>query len=348
MKANCFCSPLCVLYAASLLGQASAVTYYASPQGGGNGSSADRPFAVSRFGDKAQPGDALLLLDGVYTGAEAMIDPPRGLRGTSAAPITIRAANDGQVTLDGQGRANPVMLRGNDWFVVEGINAHHAKATVVEISRSNHCIIRRVRGWDAADGDTNIFAAHYGEYGLFEDCAGWGIARKTFSCSQGGNYTTFRRRFGCWEGCHAVGPKMAFTWFYNSHHITAENCIATWNGRLMREQHTALGSDGRPFTAWKDGSAKPRHYTDYGVDQPYGCFSADRIDSGPTKGPSVYGCIAYRLKSQRVADGVESGRAAWKQVFQPQQQGAHIYYCYENGKLTDKPLWPRPPNQRIK
>ena len=34
------------------------------------------------------------------------------------------------------------------------------------------------------------------------------------------------------------------------------------------------------------------------------------------------------------------GRAAWKTVFQPQtpRQGAHIYYCYRDGKLTDKRL----------
>jgi hypothetical protein len=44
------------------------------------------------------------------------------------------------------------------------------------------------------------------------------------------------------------------------------------------------------------------------------------------------------------------GRAAWKAVFQPQtpKQGAHIYYCYKDGKLTDKPLWPWPMNERIK
>jgi hypothetical protein len=28
--------------------------------------------------------------------------------------------------------------------------------------------------------------------------------------------------------------------------------------------------------------------------------------------------------------------------------GAHLFYRYENGKLTDKPLWPWPMNDRIK
>ena len=395
--------------------QARAETCYASPQGGGNGLSRESPFIVAQFWNDAQAGDTLILLDGVYKGAKSMINPPKGLSGTEAAPITIRAMNDGRVTMNGESKHNPIRLYHNDWFVVEGLNAHNSKSTVVEVSGSNHCIIRRVCAWDAADGNTNIFAAHYGDYNLFEDCAGWGTARKTYSCSQNGNYTIFRRCFGIWEGCHAVGPKMTFTLFYNSHHIIAENCIATWDGRLMRESHAAMGYDGEPFTNWGDGSGKPRYYTNYGVDQPSGCFSRDRIDRGLTKGPFIYGCVAYRLKSQRVvpisglltisclqpgdgwiencaalveegADAVrpfnltrvdghnltaiggsessikmgeitnvlaavdDAGRTAWNKMLQkdPPENGAHIYYRYENGKLTDKPLWPWPMNDRIK
>lgn len=398
-----------------LLGQGWAATHYASPTGGGNGSAPNAPFRIARFWDRAQSGDTLVLLDGVFTGADSMIAPSPGLSGRKGAPITVRAQNDGKVTIDGQGKHRTVALNRNDWFVLEGFNAHDSKATVVNISRSNHCIVRRVCGWNAADGNTNIFAAHYGEHNLFEDCAGWGIARKTYSCSQQGNYTTFRRCFGCWEGCHNVGPKMTFTLFYNSHRITAENCIATWDGRLMRESHAALGQDGKPFTKWKDGSGKPRYYTNFGVDQPYGCFGRDRIDSGPTKGPFVYGCIAYRLETQRVVNvaglfsigskqahdgwiencaaiveagaervrpfnlanvdgrnltavgGIDpqirrgdvsnllratgdEGQAAWNRMFQkkPPETGAHIYYRYENGKLTNEPLWPWPMNARIK
>ncbi|MBL7189221.1 MAG: hypothetical protein ISS70_23075 [Phycisphaerae bacterium] len=405
----------CAMVIGNVVNPVSAKTYYACPQGGGDGSSVESPFAVEDFWNEAQPGDTLILLDGLYTGPRSMVKPPENLSGTKDSPITVRALRDGKVTIDGKGVLQPISLYHNDWWVVEGIDACNSKSTVVSLSRSNHCIIRRMCGWNAADGNTNIFAAHYGEHNLFEDCAGWGIARKTFSCSQGGNYTTFRRCFGSWEGCHNVGPKMAFTLFYNSHHIAAENCIATWDGKLMRESYTVAGYDGKPFTQWKDGSGKPRHYSDYGVDQPYGCFGMDRIDRGPTKGPFVYGCIAYRLKSQRVVstpglffmrcrqphDGwfencaalVEAGAAdvrtfnltnvdgrnltavgglnpgfgkgdisnifrgagtegpaAWRGMFRKEtpERGAHLYYRYENGKLTDKPLWPWPMNDRIR
>ena len=141
----------------------------------------------------------------------------------------------------------------------------------------------------------------------------------------------------------------------------------------------------------------------------------DRIDRGPTKGPFVYGCIAYRLKSQRVVntpglffmrcrhphdgwfencaafveasaadvrtfnlanvDGCnftaigglkpEFGRgdisntvevsdkeepAVWREMFRKKapERGAHLFYRYVKDKLTDKPLWPWPMNDRIK
>ena len=72
----------------------------------------------------------LCLADGLYRGSEQMITPPRGLKGTHNAPITIRATNDGGVTLDAQHAGNAVWLGWhdgvgpNDWFVVEGVNAN--------------------------------------------------------------------------------------------------------------------------------------------------------------------------------------------------------------------------------
>jgi len=61
-------------------------TYYAAPKGQGDGSSANKPFVVARFWDKAQSGDMLVLLDGTYAGAECMIKPPKGLSGTKKFP----------------------------------------------------------------------------------------------------------------------------------------------------------------------------------------------------------------------------------------------------------------------
>ncbi|MEA3404102.1 MAG: hypothetical protein U9R79_22925 [Armatimonadota bacterium] len=276
-----------------------AATYYASPGGGGNGASEQSPFQVADFWEVAQPGDTLLLVDGTYTGERSMINTPEGTAGSADAPITVRALNDGGALIDGEGRLYPVQLYKCRHVHVEGINACRSKATVVSVSRSSHCAVRRICGWDAHDGNTNIFGVHYSDHTLVEDCAGWGIARKTYSCSQDGNYTTFRRCWGRWEGCHAVGPKMVFTCAYNSHHNLFENCIGTWDGRQMREEYTVLGYDGEPFTNWGSRPKEPVHMTDYGVDQPYGIFG---IDTRPDPGVRLLGCVAYRLPDQRVVD----------------------------------------------
>jgi hypothetical protein len=284
-----------------------AETYYASPTGGGDGRSPNSPFRVTDFWKVARPGDTLVLGDGRYTGSASMLTPPQKLSGESGRPITICALHDGKVEIDGQRARRPVLLSYNSWFVLEGFNAHGAyagrdNASAVVLSRSNHCVVRRVCAWDADDSNTEIFGTHgHGDHNLFEDCAGWGVARKIYQNSQGGDYTTYRRCLAIWQGCHAVGPKMGFSMFYNSRGIVAENCIALWDGVRMKETHQAMGYDGKPFTNWSTGAKAPRTYTNFGVDQPYGCFSADANRKiGPSQGPYLYGCLAYALKTHRL------------------------------------------------
>src|SRR5262249_6248067 len=72
-------------------------THYASPDGGGDGISQSSPFQIADFWSVAGPGTTLCLLDGTYQDATNMIVPPVGISGTSTAPITVRALNDGGV-----------------------------------------------------------------------------------------------------------------------------------------------------------------------------------------------------------------------------------------------------------
>ncbi|MFH1835804.1 MAG: glycoside hydrolase domain-containing protein [Methanobacteriota archaeon] len=209
--------------------------YYASPTGGGTGTLAS-PFKVSDFWSIAQPGHTLCLLDGIYTGSDSMINPPDGLSGSSGSPITVKAYRDGKAWVNGAGVNEPVLLDQNNFFVIEGLNAFNSSATVVNIARSHDNIIRRVVGWDAFDGNTNIFGAHTASNNnTFEDCAGFGIARKTYSNSQHGDNTTFRRCFGRWEGTSRSDPKMTFSMYYNSYGGLCENCVATWDS--LKEQN---------------------------------------------------------------------------------------------------------------
>ena len=390
---------------------AGACTHYASPGGTANGSSASLPFKIANFWAVANAGSTLCLLDGQYTGSSSMINPPQNLSGTSSAPITVRALNDGKVTINGQGTYQPVRLGYNNYFVIEGINARSSVASVVSISNSSNNIVRRVAAWDAADGNHTIFGIHYGKYNLLEDVAGWGIARKIYESSQGGDYTTIRRAWGRWEGSHVVGPKMTYTMAYNNFNMIIENAIGTWSGERMKQTYTLLDYYGNPWTGNGAGT-----YTDYRVDQPYGIFGNDGFTSTDKNARSkLLGSIAYVRASDRFApaqtvfitkiDSFQVGSSVayiepgsqtsklpyalynlqtstgtnlvannltgiggaasyfgseWKKsaivqgasttavasVFSS-TSGANVCYRYQNGTVTNEPLWPWPMNQRI-
>ena len=410
-------------------------TYYASPTGGGDGLFPSSPFLISDFWNVAKPGDILILLDGIYKGPNSMIDPPDYLSGSEGNPITIKAKNDGMVTIDGEGVRRPVYLYHNDWFVIEGINACNSSKSVVEISRGNHNIIRRVCAWDAADGNTNIFGAHHGEYNLFEDCAGWGIARKIFSSSQHGDHTTFRRCWGRWEHCSEIGPKMVFTVAYNNYYCIIENCIGTWDDDMIsvNQPYAIFGYDGfyksestyshskwlgniayrlktqnthnphmffiraddfyaENCVAFVEDGAKPAYtFYAFGYNDPEG-FKAKNLTSIGGKGTWFYkahvdnlisiNASEYGIHNPELTDYVnvynnvenfdgdppahwfeqdpqltENGRNILQASLSPvvagkgkdgEDIGANIWYRYENGVLTDKPLWPWPMNERIR
>ena len=232
---------LCVLGClASLLGLspsglplalAQSCTHYASPGGGGNGSSQSSPFQIANFWSVAGPGKTLCLLDGTYTGGNSMITPPGGLSGASGNPITIQALNDGQVFLDGQFAREPIVLTNSQqWFVIQGMNAAHGSCDVVEVGPSaNNNIIRRVVGWDAAGsscvGNCHVFDMWENSNNLFEDVAAWGCGRKMFARIYDTN-GTFRRCFGIKFLNVSDGSGDAIQNLYKSSNAITENCIA--------------------------------------------------------------------------------------------------------------------------
>lgn len=282
---------LALALCAASLGRADAqsCTHYASPVGTGSGASASQPFRVSSFWPIAKPGYTLCLLDGQYTGAASMINPPQNLSGAASAPITVRALNDGKVQINGQATYTPIRLSYNNYFVIEGVNANNSVSSVVALSNSSNNIIRRVAAWDAADGNHSIFGIHNGNQNLLEDVAGWGIARKIYESSQAGNFTTIRRAWGRWEGSHVVGPKMTYTLAYNNYNMLVENALGTWSGERMKQTYTLLDYYGKP---WQGNGAGT--YTNYAVDQPYGIFGIDGFTGTDKNARSrVFGSLAY-------------------------------------------------------
>jgi hypothetical protein len=208
-----------------------------------------------------------------------MIKPNDRTCGTAEAPIVVKAITDGAVDIDGNDSLQPVLIMyQNSYMIFEGFNAHNSVGnSVVEVtSTSNHNIFRRICAWDATNGNSSIWGIHGAEYNLVEDCAGWGMARKVYSNSQGGNYTTFRRCWGMWElnpdNYDLSAPRMTYTLFYNSYHITMENCIGTWDSK---------GVD----------PASPA---------PYGVFGSDREDGDKNTYCAWLGCIAYVTEKEKL------------------------------------------------
>ena len=360
--------------------------YFASPTGTGNGLSSSTPFRISRFWSVAAPGKTLCLLDGTYTGTDSMINPPHNLSGTANAPITVKALNDGKVSINGNSTTYPVQLTQNNYFILEGFNAYESKGHVVALHNSNSNIIKRIVAWNANKNENSkVFEISSGNNNVLEDVAGFGTGRKIFEPYKT-NHTTIRRAWGRWEGSFRTGPKMTFTLLYNSYNTIMENSIGTWDGKEM------------------NGSSP---------DQAYGIFAADRLDESPDAHSKILGSIAYlkghdtfhartlfwigsqnfleytdnvayvepRTHSDkttfffrpgtnpvsRVGKNLTGIGGAGLSIAKDVQtnnieqensvnqvssiftgkKGASICKRYVNGVLTDQPLWPWPMNQRI-
>jgi hypothetical protein len=313
-------------FAAPALAENPTCDLYAAPTGKGDGSSPDRPLRVSQVWGRAHPGMTLCLLDGTYSEADEMITPPNGLSGRDGSPITVRAFHDGKVLIDGKATRRPVALSSNDYFVIEGINACCSSATVVDVSHSNHNIIRRVAAWDAHDGNDKIFGVHYAQYNLLEDVAGWGTARKTFEFSYGGDFTTVRRAWGRWEQSTVSGPKMVYSLAYNNYHTLVENALGTWSGEKMPETYTVKDYYGRPYNGHGGG---PQHDRD--VVEAYGIFAIDGVPPGMKADARLLGSLAYLNTS----DTFKPGRLIFVTKLDDVQIANTAAY-YPPGAFTDK------------
>jgi hypothetical protein len=210
--------------------------YYASPTGTGNGASPSAPFRIHDFWDVARPGKTLCLLDGTYRGFDSQIAPgaqARGLSGASGNPITVKALHDGAVTIDGQFAYVPIDIAiGNNWWVIEGVNAKNGPSIVVNV-RGNDNIVRRVVAWDTKfETAGSVFSCQAaGSRNLFEDVAAFGIGTSMFNHSQNKQGScTFRRAWGRFEAT-ANGSNGATVFsglFYNAKASICENCLGEY------------------------------------------------------------------------------------------------------------------------
>jgi hypothetical protein len=130
------------------------ISYYISPTGSDSFSGVSKAAAWRTFAHAwkiLQPGDTLVVADGVYTEA---ISP--NVAGTSSQPITIKAENDGKATIDGEFRRvclnfqvhvyNQKYGHTNGYLIFEGLNFRNGVDRNIEIAIS-HITLRRVHSY---------------------------------------------------------------------------------------------------------------------------------------------------------------------------------------------------------
>lgn len=348
--------------------------YYASNLGGGTGALQSSPFQIGNFWSVAQPGDTLYLLDGVYTGANSMINPTAGLSGTSGSPITVRALNDGGVRLNGQGARTPILLQQNDYFILRGFDFHNSDGAAAYIYQSDYSQLLRLCGWDAAAGNNHVFSYDQCVSPLSEDCFGFGRGRKIFE-GFSSQTPTFRRCYFIWTETTQSGP-VGMELTYNANGTTAENCIGTWRrtgsapsgaGGIFgwtgassgADDSKLLGSiayvrssynvDTNLIVAGNNGyvnidMANVAAYVQPGSHLTRLPFSLNNASAASGDRLTSIGGDTDAFGNWTITNHVDS--ATTVSIFSG--SGAIINFRYVDRTLTADPLWPWPMDQRIK
>jgi hypothetical protein len=206
--------------------RAAGTTYYASP--GDN---------LQQKINTLQPGDTLLLNDGIYYSPLWV----ENKSGTAMAQITIKAVNDGKAIIDGSHITSdwtpPVFIGdGAAYIDIEGISARNAPQSTTDdninedvilvYGTANNITLKRVTAHDASPGNHHCFDVESGARNvLVEDSAAWGRCRYDFIAYHA-SYVTFRRDFGYGpsQTNFSPAPRSAFG-VYGSSNIVLENDI---------------------------------------------------------------------------------------------------------------------------
>lgn len=205
--------------------------YFASPTGSGNGLSDTTPFQIASFWSVSPiQGKTLCLLNGTYTSNTSMIAPTVGLNGTASARITVKALNDGAVTIDGQFARNPINVNNNSFFTFQGFDVRNsAGSAFVMQNLSSNNIVQRVCAYNAnPNGNFHVWSIDNGGTNLFEDVCGFGTGRTFFTQFDSSN-NIFRRLWGEFESTQSTQYKATAQMNYESNFTTVENSIFTWH-----------------------------------------------------------------------------------------------------------------------
>ena len=216
-------------------GNSFAIDRFMAKNGTNTGNCASSPCATLQYSmSQMATGDTLLIGDGTYTGASNQITNSYHPPISSTLWTTIKAANDGAVTFDGETVRNMFEVNmgslTNTHWKFEGIVWGRAATggSVVYLHRLSHIKFLRCGGFDAGSGNTAVFFAARSSYVLFDGCYAWGSGRISFcawASDVNNDYIIFRNCVSRIDRMTANDPIYNFG-MYSVQHGLIQNSIA--------------------------------------------------------------------------------------------------------------------------
>jgi len=184
------------------VGSAPAATYYVDTEAGNDSSgdgSAASPWRTVKHGlSECEPGDSLILRDGVYSGEENNISGPYGgwdgmPSGTADAWITVKGESYLGAVIDGGDQYTPIFVwEGAAYLEFENLLLRNAGVENGGASfRAQDCHHIKVLSCASEEAYFGHFWLRNSSYCLVEDCAAWG--RGAYSFAAVGEYEDYTR-----------------------------------------------------------------------------------------------------------------------------------------------------------
>lgn len=237
-----------------------ATTYYISPNGnnGGAGTTAGAPWGTFAYAiPKLQPGDNLVLLDGLYNETNSGFLVMASVHGTSGQPITIKAQNERKAHIHNHGGLSSINISASSYVTFDGLqlssedNASLASdGQGMQITNCDHLVLRRLLvHHNNRYGNNHLITCIDVSNSLFEECEFYYHHRHAIMTKPGGN-NTFRRIY-----CNSRGYGNIPGGYPNGHGDNGGDvCISCYPAKsTIIENVIAEGHSGAVFDLMASG-----------------------------------------------------------------------------------------------
>jgi hypothetical protein len=184
--------------------------YYLSPNGNdGNPGTQASPWRTFAYAvRRLVAGDTLVLLDGKYdlatTGVLSIDCASNAQHGTASAPITVRAQNERQALIQGDGRSSPVKIQNCSYWQLSGLYTRQVDNSLaspgtgqnVYLVNSHHLTVRRCLAYGANRyTNVSVIVLQSTHDSLVEECESYFFHRKGISLGVSASRNVIRRNY---------------------------------------------------------------------------------------------------------------------------------------------------------